>query len=511
MQFERAGGVLLHPTALPGPYGVGDLGEDSFRYVEWLAEAGVQWWQILPLNPPGAGNSPYSSLSVFAGNPLFISPDQMVEDGLLEKGDVEPAPDVPAWAVDYERAVPFKRTLLERAWKRFQTGVISRLSDHFETFRQAASSWLEDYALFMSIREAHELHAWPSWPTPLSRREPGALAEWRRTHEERIGFHEFCQFLFFTQWQELHNHANACGVRILGDLPIFASLDSADVWAHPDLFKIDPDGVPEVVAGVPPDYFSATGQLWGNPVYRWERHAADRYRWWIDRLQTTLTLVDALRLDHFRAFAAAWEVPAADETAMNGTWVPGPGRDLFDAVHGALGDVPLIAEDLGVITPDVVELRDSLGLPGMAILQFAFSPNPRSTFLPYRLTNSTVLYTGTHDNNTSVGWYVEEATPEEAHFARQYMATDGEEIHWDMIRLAMASVADLAIVPHQDLAGLGADCRMNTPGQETGNWRFRMVGWMMDSSIQNRLSDMLYVYGRAPEEEVEQTEVLEHE
>jgi 4-alpha-glucanotransferase len=409
---------------------------------------------------------------------------------------VEPVPELTPWAVDFERVVAYKRGLLERAWKRFQTGVVPKLNDHFQMFRQAASSWLEDYALFMSIREAHSLRAWPAWPAPLSRREEDALAGWKAAHQERVGFHEFCQFVFFTQWQELHRHANACGVRILGDLPIFASMDSADAWAHSDLFKMSAEGVPEVVAGVPPDYFSSTGQLWGNPVYRWERHAADGFQWWIERLRTTLTLVDALRLDHFRAFAAAWEVPAGDETAMNGTWVPGPGRALFESVQQALGDVPLIAEDLGMITPDVIQLRDELGMPGMAILQFAFSPRPRSTFLPYRLTNNTVLYTGTHDNNTTVGWYVEDATPEEAHFARQYMATDGEEIHWDMIRLAMASVADLAIVPHQDLAGLGADCRMNTPGQEDGNWQFRIVAWMMDSSIQNRLSEILAIYGR---------------
>ena len=498
MQFERAAGVLLHPTALTSRFGIGDLGENSFRYVEWLAEAGVRWWQILPLTPPGAGESPYASLSVFAGNPLLISPEQLIEDGLLDASELEPVPDFTPWAVDYPQVKVYKTRLLELAWKRFQTGVADGLNDHFQTFREAASVWLDDYALFMSIREAHEHRAWTSWPRQLAVRDDAAIQQWRANHGDRVGFFEFCQFLFFSQWQELHRHANACGVQILGDLPIFASLDSADVWARRDLFKVSPEGQPEVVAGVPPDYFSATGQLWGNPLYRWQRHAEDGYSWWIERLRTTLTLVDALRIDHFRGFAAAWEVPAGDDTALNGSWVPGPGLAFFEQARATLGEVPLVAEDLGEITPDVIELRDQLEMPGMAILQFAFSPEPRSTFLPYRLTNNMVLYTGTHDNNTSVGWYVEDASADEAHFARRYMATDGEEIHWDMIRLALGSVANLAVVPHQDLAGLGSDCRMNTPGHEHGNWQFRIVSWMMDSSIQNRLNDLIEVFGRAP-------------
>ncbi len=495
MKLTRSAGILLHPTCLPGRFGIGDIGPGAVAYLDWLAAAGVRWWQILPLNPPGPGFSPYSALSTFAGNPLLISPEALVADGLLEPSDLDASPVLPAERVDYPAVAAAKDALLRRAWERFEAGG-SGLEGELEAFARECAWWLDDWALFAAIKRSLGGAPWYEWPEDLRLHRPRALAAWAAAHAGETAFERFVQLVFFRQWRRLQRAARERGVFVLGDVPIFVARDSAEVWAHRELFQMDAAGRPTVVAGVPPDYFSATGQRWGNPLYDWERHAEEGYAWWIARLRHALSACDAVRLDHFRGFVAHWEIPADEETAVNGRWVPGPGRAFFAAVGEALGGLPLVAEDLGVITEDVVALRRELGLPGMAVLHFAFTPEPRSAYLPYNLHRDTVVYTGTHDNNTTVGWWLEDAGEAERDFARRYMATDGHEIHWDLIRLALATVADLAVVPHQDLAGLGADCRMNTPGRGDGNWTFRLVPWMLSDGIRDRLAGLVDTYGR---------------
>ena len=455
---------------------------------------------MLPLHPPGPGNSPYSAISTFAGNELLISPDLLVEDGVLTDAEVTEVPELPNEWVEYDAVVPFKMALLRRAYIRYRDTAPPKLVRQLAAFREQQRHWLSDYALFRAIRDSREGAPWYEWPRPLAMREPEALITWMQEHRQEVDFVEFCQFFFFRQWLALRDWGREMGVGVFGDVPIFVSRDSAEVWAHPELFLLDGDGRPTVVAGVPPDYFSATGQLWGNPLYDWERMANNGYAWWIARLRHTLEMVDLVRLDHFRGFAAYWEVPAGAETAVDGVWRPGPGRPFFDALHQALGDLPLVAEDLGEITPDVVALRRELGIPGMAILHFAFSLEPRSDFIPYALDRNMVIYTGTHDNNTTLGWYLEDASQGEKDLVRRYAASSGREIHWDLIRLALASVADTAIVPHQDLAGLGGDCRMNRPAVGQGNWRFRITPRMLAEGIQARLWEMVEAYGRVPPE-----------
>jgi len=496
MMGNRSAGVILHPTSLPARFGIGDLGPTAAAYAEWLAGAGARWWQVLPLHPPGPGNSPYSAISTFAGNELLVSPELLVEDDLLDDADVADVPDFPVEWVDFDLVRPFKIDLLRRAHRRFQETSPLKLNRQLAVFRDAHRDWLADYALFRALKDSHDGAPWYEWPRPLARREPEALLDWMQHHTDEIDFVEFCQFLFFRQWTALRDWAREMGVGIFGDVPIFVARDSAEVWAHPELFLLDEERRPTVVAGVPPDYFSATGQLWGNPLYNWDRMADDGYSWWVSRLRRTLETVDVVRLDHFRGFASYWEVPSGEDTAINGRWRKGPGRPLFDALEKALGCLPLVAEDLGEITSDVIELRKELGLPGMAILHFAFSPEPRSTFIPYALERDLVVYTGTHDNNTTVGWFMEDASDEEKDFVRRYTASSGREVNWELIRLAMASVCEHAIVPHQDLVGLGADCRMNTPSVGEGNWRFRITAPMLDEGIQARLFEMIEAYGR---------------
>jgi len=493
MRFARSFGVLLHPTSLPGPFGIGDLGPAATQYLDWLREAGAGWWQVLPLTPVGAGGSPYSSTSAFAGNPLLVSPELLVEEGLLDRREVTPLDCREVTRVDWSGAVALKEELLEKAWRRAAGAPLPEL----EAFAAAEKDWLDDYAVYAALRRAHGEAPWWQWPAPLAQCQREAVVAWRSQHQDEVRRIVFRQWLFHHQWQRVRQQAAARGVRVLGDAPIFVALDSADVWANRRLFRLDPEGRPLVVAGVPPDYFSAEGQLWGNPLYDWERLASEGYRWWIDRIAANLRLVDALRLDHFRGFAACWEIPAGATTAREGRWVAGPGRALFDALAAALGPLPLVAEDLGFITDDVRALRDELELPGMAILQFAFDPRERSAFLPYQHRRNLVVYTGTHDNNTVVGWYWREASPEVRRFFCEYAGSDGREVHWDMIRLAFASVADLAILPQQDVAGAGEEARMNTPGVAAGNWGFRLTPGMATAAQAQRLKHLAWVYGRA--------------
>jgi 4-alpha-glucanotransferase len=496
MRLERSCGVILHPTCLPSPHGIGDLGPSAHDYLDWLARAGARWWQVLPLNPVGPGWSPYAATSTFAGSAELVSPELLLKDGLLEPADLADAPQLSPFKVEYERAMPYKWRLLQRAFQRFSRKPPANVESAFAAFSKENAWWLSDYSAFVALKRAHRGAPWHKWSEDLSLHRAGPLAAWVGRHQHELLFEEFCQFLFFSQWRAIKEHARLVGISILGDVPIYVAGDSAEVWANRELFQLDARGVPLVVAGVPPDYFSETGQLWGNPIYDWEVLERTGYAWWIARLRATLALVDAVRLDHFRGFAGYWEVPAGQKTAIKGRWVTGPGRRLFDAARAALGDLPLVAEDLGVITDDVTALRDGLGLPGMAVLQFAFTPSPRSEFVPYLLRRNTVVYTGTHDNNTTLGWYMGDATDEEKDYVRRYLGTDGHDIHWDMIRLALSSVADLAVVPHQDIAGLGADCRMNTPATAKGNWQFRLTKWMLSDALRDRFAEMAWLYGR---------------
>ncbi len=495
MRLNRASGILLHLTSLPGPYGIGDLGPAARRFVDFLEQTGCSVWQVLPLGPTGFGDSPYATFSAFAGNPYLISPDDLVVEGLLTEDDLAQRPEFPAHRVDYGAVIPYKLALLDRAYARFRAGVRPDLQETFAAFRQAEAAWLEDFALFMALKEAHGGAPWNTWPEPLRRRDPDALAQARRDLAEAIEKQAFRQFLFFRQWEGLQEYAHARQVYLLGDVPIFVAYDSADVWAHPELFYLDDQGNPTVVAGVPPDYFSATGQRWGNPLYRWDVHRQTGYGWWLDRLRMALRTVDLIRLDHFRGFAGYWEVPAEEPTAVNGRWRPGPGEDFFHTVFRELGDVPLIAEDLGEITPDVIALRDAFGLPGMKILVFAFDSGPDNPFLPHHYTPNAVVYTGTHDNDTVVGWW-QRASEAERDFCRRYLGTDGQDIAWDLIRAAWASVAVLAIAPMQDLLRLDNSARMNYPGREGGNWAWRMAPDALGDDLRRALREWNTLYSR---------------
>jgi 4-alpha-glucanotransferase len=493
MKFERTSGVLLHPSSLPGPYGIGDLGPSVFRWLDWLVGSGCKLWQVLPLGPTGYGDSPYQCFSAFAGNPYLISPELLLEEELLTEADLA---DMPAWdprRVDYGQFYQWKPGLLAKAYSRFLANP-EPVQSEFEAFLSANTAWLDDYALFMALKEVHGGGAWSDWPEPLRRRDPASLEEARKNLAERIALFSFGQFLFFRQWNAVKQYANEHGLRIVGDIPLFVAYDSADAWSHPDLFYLDEGGKPTVVAGVPPDYFSPTGQLWGNPLYRWDVHKAGGYAWWLDRIRSVLGLVDVIRVDHFRGFAGYWEIPAGNPTAEHGRWAPGPGTDFFDVVQSSLGELPIIAEDLGVITPDVVALRDRFGLPGMKVLQFAFS-GPDNLFLPHLYPQNCVVYTGTHDNNTTLGWY--ETAPEaERDFARLYLRVDGHDFAWDLIRAAWGSTAVFSIAPMQDLLNLGGEARMNFPSRLGGNWEWRMTADALSSDLQQKLKEINWMYFR---------------
>jgi 4-alpha-glucanotransferase len=490
-QFPRSSGLLLHPTSLPGPYGIGDLGPPAHAWVATLARARQTWWQILPVGPTGFGDSPYQSFSTFAGNINLLSPDLLVEEGLLNRDDVGGLA-FPSDRVDYAAVQPFKLGLLRRAWEHFKAGWAGHLREPYERFLFDKRDWLGDYALFMAIKEAHQHKPWYDWPSPLARRE--AMAAVRQEMADEIAMHQFGQFLFFRQWHGLREHARHKGVRLIGDVPIFVAPDSADVWANPGMYLLDDSLRPRVVAGVPPDYFSRTGQLWGNPHYNWDAMRDTGYAWWVARLRATFELVDVVRIDHFRGFCAAWQVPAGEPTAVNGRWVPGPGLDFFTRVSAGLGGLPLIAEDLGEITPDVYALRDDLRLPGMKILQFAFD-GPKNPFLPHNHPTNCVVYTGTHDNDTTRGWWAT-APEHEKRFFRNYTGRDGSDIAWDLIRLAWGSVAGLAIAPVQDVLDLPTEHRMNLPGTVQGNWQWRMSEGALDDRTLSRLTELTEVYGR---------------
>jgi 4-alpha-glucanotransferase len=490
----RGSGILLHPTSLPGPFGIGDLGPAAYKWTDSLVAAQQKWWQMLPLGPTGYADSPYQCFSAFAGNPYLVSPEALIQDGLISPADLG-RPSFPADRVDFGPVIEYKLTLLAKAWETFQARAAPGLRAAYDEFCQAEAAWLEDYALFMAIKAEQGGGTWLEWEAPLRLRQAAALEAASRRLAGQVQEHKFRQFLFFRGWRALKGYANAQGIRLIGDIPIFVSSDSADVWANPELFQLDEQRQPVAVAGVPPDYFSATGQLWGNPLYDWEAARDSGYAWWIARLRATFQQVDLVRLDHFRGFEAYWRIPAGMPTAEIGEWVLGPGAEFFETVRAALGDLPIIAEDLGVITPEVVALREAFDLPGMKILQFAFGGLPEDRFLPHNYEKNCVVYTGTHDNDTTRGWY-EAANEAERDFVRRYMARDGSDAAWDMIRLAWASVADLAIVPLQDILNLGTHARMNLPGTQSGNWAWRFSDEALTRAHLDRLADLTRLYGR---------------
>jgi 4-alpha-glucanotransferase len=495
MRFPRSSGVLLHPTCLPGPHGSGDLGAGARHFVDWLVAAGQGLWQILPLGGIGPGNSPYMSTSAFAGNVLLIDLEELAAQGWLDAADLEPATGLSAERVQFGEVIPFRMERLARAAARFARDATPEQAAEYEGFQASHASWLPDYALFMALFEANGQREWCDWEPALVHREPAALAAARTALADRVAFWTFCQWSFFRQWLALRTYANARGVRIVGDAPIFIAHQSAEVWAHQALFELDATGRPTVVAGVPPDFFSATGQRWGNPLYRWREHERTGFAWWVERIRRTFELVDLVRIDHFRGFAACWQIDAAEPTAIAGHWVAAPGEALFAAVSAALGPLPIIAEDLGIITADVHALRKKLAFPGMRVLQFAFGGDPHDRFLPHNHEPDTVVYTGTHDNDTTAGWWAT-APDAERHFARGYLGTDGHDMPWALIRAACASVADTAIYPLQDVLALPSECRMNFPGRAEGWWEWRFQWSQVHPWHAQRLREMCRLYGR---------------
>ncbi len=498
--FQRSSGVLLHPTSLPGSDGIGDLGSSAFHFVDWLHQHGQSLWQILPLGPTSFGDSPYQTLSAFAGNPLLISLDKLEEDGWLLREDLASRPNFDEQRVDFGPVITWKFSILQRAWSVFREQATAAHWDQFKAFRQKNAYWLDDFALFMALKEEAGGKAWCDWDSRLVSRQEDALQDARQRLELSISSFAFVQWLFSEQWQNVKNYASTKGVRLVGDVPIFVAYDSSDVWANPQYFQLDDDGRPTHVAGVPPDYFSETGQLWGNPLYNWPALKADGYTWWIDRLRSGLEMVDLIRIDHFRGFAGYWEVPATEDTAINGQWKPGPGADFFKALQGVFGEkLPLIAEDLGVITTDVVKLRDAFELPGMKILQFAWS-GPDNLFLPHEHVTNCVVYSGTHDNDPTLGWWQHLADAATKDMVQEYTGCAVDEPHWTLIRLGMMSCAHTFIATMQDVLGLGREARMNLPGEGTGNWNWRMPASALADPAGQRLGRLTWLYRRRPDQ-----------
>lgn len=503
MSFKRASGILLHITSLPSEYGIGDFGRMAYAVADFLAASKQGLWQILPLTPTGFGDSPYQSYSAFAGNTNMISPEKLLQEGLLSKDDLADTPKFNVDRVDFDAVIKFKTAILAKAFQQFKASANSQQRNEFETFCSYARRWLNDYALFRALMKAHNDSAWNTWPKDLALRDEAALVLARKDLHDEIEAQKFYQYLFFKQWFQLKAYCTEKRIQIVGDMPIFVAHNSSDVWANPELFKLKEDGSPEVVAGVPPDYFSEDGQLWGNPIYNWDAMRETNFQWWIERLRETLKLVDLVRIDHFRGFAAAWEVPAEDKTARNGEWVEVPGRELFETLQQAFEELPVFAEDLGVITPDVEQLRDDFNLSGMKVLQFGLGGDASNTYLPHHYTRNTVVYTGTHDNDTVVGWYESRKQSKEAYakrelnFCLKYLHSTGEEIHWDFTRAAFSSVADTAIIQLQDLLGLDTNARMNLPATEEGNWNWRVRASMLTREVSDRLREMTELYSRA--------------
>jgi len=529
MKLERSSGILVHPTSFPSRFGIGDFGIGAFKFIDFLHESKQKLWQVLPLGPTSFGDSPYQSFSTFAGNALLISPDTLVQQGYLSEQDLSDVPDFEPTRVDYGNVINYKDTLYKKAFQRFRTSSTSETKKSFSKFCEENKEWLIDYTLFIAIKEyfiserkssgySSEYNkykknnekfmsessindnffgaVWNTWPIDLKNRDKRAINAISQKLSEHIEYHKFLQYEFCRQWNEVKSYANERDIQIIGDIPIFVPIDSADVWANPKLFQLNNFGNPKAVAGVPPDYFSETGQLWGNPLYDWDENKKTNYEWWIKRIKGTLSLVDIVRIDHFRGFDEYWSVPFGDTTAVNGKWCAGPRFDLFEAVKKALGDLPIIAEDLGLMTDGVIELRDGLGLPGMKILQFAFDESEENDYLPHNMDNvNCVTYTGTHDNDTTIGWYSKADEQSKDHF-RRYLSVSGEDCAWDLIRLAFSSVARYAIIPIQDIMNLDGNYRMNTPGIGSGCWQFRYTEEMLTEDAKEGILYLTKLFDR---------------
>ncbi|MGL5080888.1 MAG: 4-alpha-glucanotransferase [Microcoleaceae cyanobacterium] len=502
MTFKRASGILLHPTSFPSQFGIGDLGKAAYEFIDFLEQSGQTLWQILPLGPTGYEHSPYiMNFSTFAGNPLLISLEQLVDEGLLDAGILTPLPqteDIMANRVNFDRVIPHKTQFLEQAFQQFQ---VSLPNPEFDTFCRD-TRWLKDYALFMALLEANDGQSWNYWEPAVARREPDALRAKTEELKDRVLYHKFTQFKFFQQWSTLRKYANNRGIQIIGDISIYVCHNSSDVWAQPNIFQLDPETLESAyIAGVPPDYFSATGQLWGNPVYNWDKLQQTNYAWWIERFRATLAYADLVRIDHFRGFEAYWRVPAGEKTAINGEWILAPGAEFFETLCQELGSSPVLAEDLGIITPEVEELRDRFGFPGMRILLFAFGGAADNSYLPHNFVQNCVVYTGTHDNDTTLGWWQEKATPAEKQHVAQYLGYDSpeevSEINWQLIRLALSSTANQAIIPLQDILSLDNTARMNDPSINAGNWRWRYEqSELLTQELGNRLFSLTRLHNR---------------
>ncbi|EDX84354.1 4-alpha-glucanotransferase [Synechococcus sp. PCC 7335] len=498
MSFPRASGILLHPTSLPGRFGIGELGRHAYEFVDFLEETQQTLWQILPLGPTGHGNSPYMSYSAMAGNPMLISLDKVHEEGLLHTDELMPSQHFPADTVDYDKVSAFKLSLLGRAAERFKQAASEEIKAAFSQFRVEQASWLDDYALFMALKGANGGVPWSEWEDSVAGRDADALNRARVDLATDIFFHEYMQFEFYRQWCALKSYANRRGIQIVGDMPIYVAHDSADVWAYPQKFMLDPETRrPSQMAGVPPDYFSETGQLWGNPTYNWEVMQADGFDWWMRRIQSLLGFVDLIRIDHFRGFEAFWAVPEGHDTAMHGEWIKAPGVEFFEKVEANLGQLPFLAEDLGLIDEAVEALRDRFDFPGMKILQFAFGSDHLNPYLPYNVDRNSLIYTGTHDNDTTVGWYQNAPDFEKQRIATYLGAFEPISVHWSIIRLALSSIANQAVIPMQDILGLGSQARMNTPGVGEGNWGWRYSEAMLTQTIKTYLKELTELYGRA--------------
>lgn len=495
---QRVSGLLLPIPSLPSAYGIGDLGPAAYRFADFLTRSEQRLWQVLPLGPTGYGGSPYSATSTFAGNPLLISPEPLVEYGLLTDDDLAPLRALPNDRVDYAAVTARKRAVLQTAFERFENNGSAVDETALAQFRREQHEWLDDYALYAALKDAHDEAPWTEWPAPLARRDPEALDHAREEHAAAVRMHTFWQYLFHHQWSALKAYCQTRDIRLFGDVPIYVAHDSADVWAHQDLFQLEEDGTPTAVAGVPPDYFSPEGQRWGNPLYRWNRMQANDYAWWTARMRRALDRFDLVRLDHFRGFDAYWRVPAEEDTAVNGEWVEGPGASLFNTLEEKLEALPVVAEDLGIITESVEALRDQFGFPGMAVLHFAFDDDPSNDFLPHNHHRNLVAYTGTHDNNTTMGWWNDELSDEGRDFARGYLDLESSaaEVPTQCIRYLMASVANWVVFPLQDVLGLGAEARINTPGSPNGNWTWRVTADQLTEEAEEVLGRLTRLYGR---------------
>lgn len=495
--FERSSGILFHPTSLPGKYGIGTLGKEAYAFIDFLKKSRQKLWQIFPLGPTGYGDSPYQSFSSFAGNPYLIDFDLLIEAHLLSEEDLRDVffGDNEEY-IDYGAIYNQKYPLLRRAYENFKSSDNHEMRENLEHFKRENASWLNDYSLYISLKNHFNGLPWNEWAHDIKNREHGAMEHYRNELADDIEYHNFIQFLFFKQWGDVKRYANENGIKIIGDIPIFVAADSSDAWANPEIFLFDEERKPVKVAGVPPDYFSATGQLWGNPLYNWQKLKETNYSWWVERVRANLSTCDIIRIDHFRGFEAYWAVPYGDDTAINGQWEPGPGINLFNAIKSQLGELPIIAEDLGLMTQGVIDLREATGFPGMKILGFAFDSGEENDYLPHTYTKNCVVYTGTHDNDTLIGWF-QKAKEEDRQFARDYLnSRSDDEIHWDAIRGAWSSVANMAISPVQDFLGLGSEARINTPGVAAGNWQWRLKHGVLTDELADRIAKLTKVYSR---------------